>query len=403
LLQPHVSIPHALSEDNISLSGNTAIDIDTPECISQAIDFPEVLELEPVDLSAHLSLLEGGTVNADPDLSETRCFPTKRKSDEDSYDNSSHSSGNESDSNENRQHRTQMRRKNHDGAKPGSSWARAKALKDKASSSDFVPNTTRYQNFCKKVLSEGKHCDSNAEFDPSDVQRVRCSTCSAWVRMRVPYDIKRWHEHRATKKCIQGRSKKQITKTLTSYFVAAAAHSRLPAVEVPCPGLTATSNKLVNRYLHHTTVSGGGAPARYLIAKKRFPSVQGGKKIWANLSNAQRRVVLRIEQQHFAWRIDRTNHAVYSMKCEMNVYQRTDHNDGDPLACGSCRGLMSLHTFQVALSRAMPSEENMKYIPRVLRGELELLYLRINGLRQIVEAVRVIPPIWSIMFILSTG
>ena len=60
----------------------------------------------------------------------------------------------------------------------------------------------------------------------------------------------------------------------------------------------------------------------------------------------------------------------------------------EPVPCTNCVALRTLHTFQVALNRPMPAEENMKFVPVGNRcPELGAIFLKYKGVRQLVEEV----------------
>lgn len=84
-------------------------------------------------------------------------------------------------------------------AKPGSSWAKQKALRNKATAEKktFRPSSKKLSNFRQKVLDD----DPQAEFDDGDLLWVRCSYCSSAVTMRALYDLHHWKVHRKSRKC----------------------------------------------------------------------------------------------------------------------------------------------------------------------------------------------------------
>lgn len=148
----------------------------------------------------------------------------------------------------------------------------------------------------------------------------------------------------------------------------------------PCPGLSRT-DPCIDRYLGRTAVSGGGAPSRLRIAAELF-NMEGHN--WNEPSSSQQRMAFRREEVLQAWKNSRSNGAVYSSQCEEEVYSDPTT---DPKPYYQCSSLFNLHSFQVALNRQGPLEENMKYVPKSYRcPELGQLYLKYKGFRELMKA-----------------
>ncbi|KAJ7176926.1 hypothetical protein C8R46DRAFT_1346848 [Mycena filopes] len=278
---------------------------------------------------------------------------------------------------------TQKRRKlRAAGAKAGSSWAIQKELKITARDPSYRPNLSRLGGFRSKVRAD----DPKAEFDDSDVRRVRCSHCAHWLEMRALYDLVRWKEHRGTAKCQKARSKGLSTSSLFTlgFTKLPKAASRAPHVapiihNVPCPGLTGESNEDIADYLTRTAVAGGGAPSRQRIIEQLFP---GEGLALKDLDDDQQRMVLRRELSLQRWKLARSVGAVFAATCLRDV--RTIDGD-EPEPCSECQSLLRLHGFQVVLNRVVPEEENMKFVPKGYQDtELGVLFLKHKGLRQLV-------------------
>jgi hypothetical protein len=152
---------------------------------------------------------------------------------------------------------------------------------------------------------------------------------------------------------------------------------------VACPGLTRESDPKIDRYLRRVTALGGGAPSRSKIAKTLWPSKTNS---WKNMKPSEQHMVLRREELSFLWRNVRgAVGAVFSSCCEKNVEV---HGEKEPFPCAKCTALRSLHTFQVALNRSMPSEENMKFVNFGNRcPELGEIFLKHKGVRKLIEEV----------------
>ncbi|KAJ7355749.1 hypothetical protein DFH08DRAFT_772956 [Mycena albidolilacea] len=294
------------------------------------------------------------------------------------------SDGDDSDSDHSTRRSRPRPRRTTGGPKAGSSWAAQKELKASSKNPEFRPNVSRLDTFRAKVLAD----DPKAEFDDTDVRRVRCSHCAHWLEMRALYDLVRWKEHRATPKCTKARSKglftqslftlgfKKIPKTTSTSPVPPAPPAPLMHNR-PCPGLTAESSEDIAKYLVRSAVAGGGAPSRSRLADELFSSE------WKDLDSDQQRMVLRRELSLQKWKLARSVGAVFSTDCVRDVATAVD---GDAKPCSECAGLHKLHTFQVAIHRKMPNEKRMKYVPEGYRDtELGTLYLKHRGVRELIE------------------
>ncbi|KAJ7508549.1 hypothetical protein B0H11DRAFT_2304702 [Mycena galericulata] len=266
--------------------------------------------------------------------------------------------------------------------KAGSSWAHQKRLNTESKERTFLPKSSRLDSFRAKVLAD----DPKAEFDDTDVRRVRCSHCATWVIMRVLYDIRRWTEHRSTSKCIKSRKTGLSTQSLFSlgFKKQSGGSTIIPSAPrntlLPCPGLTRESNEGIATYMARVTASGGGAPSRTRIARQLFSS---DEIKWRDLNASDRRMVLRRELTLQKWKIGRNVGAVFSSDCLRDVLTPDSH---EPQPCSECRKLLKLHTFQVAIRRPMPDESKMKFVPVAHRDpELGKIYLKYHGVRELVE------------------
>ncbi|KAJ6504529.1 hypothetical protein DFH09DRAFT_943717 [Mycena vulgaris] len=278
--------------------------------------------------------------------------------------------------------RRRRRVRNDDGPKAGSSWARQKELKTLAKDPEFKANTTRLGTFRNQVLLD----DQLAEFDDSDVRRVRCSRCTTWIVMRVLYDLVRWRQHRDTAKCKKcaGSSTQSLfslgfTKlpTTTSSSTTVSIPPPRCTIPLPCPGLTRESDTEIATYIARTSVTGGGAPSRVRLAMDLF-AVK-----YSDLEASQQRMILRREVTLQKWKIGRSVGAVFSASCLRDV---PTPDGAEPQPCTECQNLYKLHGFKVAIHRPMPAEIAMKYVPVAYRDkELGTLYLRYQGVRDLIE------------------
>jgi hypothetical protein len=246
-------------------------------------------------------------------------------------------------------------------------------------------NFTAFQSKIKKI-------DPHVELVYQQPLYVRCSSCSSEVRMRSLYDTKNFKTHQKSKKCTntQAKPKPTFQRSLYSYLgptqkitPSNTARASLVPLTLLCPGITAKLNPKIGLYLRRSGAAGGGAPSRSTIAKTLFgPDVS----LWKRLDGKRRKVVLRMERKLYKWMNYRHLGAVYSTACEGEVM--VSGIDVEPQPCRICQSLLHLHTFQVQLNRPMPTEKNMKYVPKIYRDEaLGSLYLKIKGVRELVEEV----------------
>ncbi|KAH7924394.1 hypothetical protein BV22DRAFT_1195934 [Leucogyrophana mollusca] len=291
-------------------------------------------------------------------------------------------------------------RRRFSGVREGSSWAYQKALKESAASRDFVANERSLSAFRRKVLQQDPH----AEFNTRDLRAVRCSACAEWIVMRVLYDIRRWNDHRASRKCQKRRSSGLVTKSLCAFFpltagLSSASPSNLhpssddenlhPSSDdemncdtVDCAGLPRTKYPRVGSYLDRSAAEGGGAPCRRRIARQLFPGFSDEELAWPMLSARHRQMVLVRERALQKWHNRRNIGAVFSSSCT-GVGLVTN---GEPSACAACLSLLKLHSFQNILNRKMPIDENMKFVPKAFRcPDLSSIYLKYEGVRKLVE------------------
>ena len=303
-----------LSSDTVLIhSGNNAVNSvvtvqlstapGSPSQLSSAT--PTVIDRKIVDAKKQkLALRESqshGTLHSDHDLDS---------------DNSTPSSHSDHDCAQVGQKRTQGRR----SVQASDSWKKQKMLRDQAHEGSFRVIDSKLRAFQKKILADDKH----ATFDGNNILRVRCSACSTWLKMRVPYDTKHWKSHRSTKGC--KASVASGVSTLSIWALLAKPQARTPAMagqigparlslqpsltpthttmkvlKVPCPGLTRESDLRIARYLRRTSTPGGGAPSRIKIAQTLFKLSTKKSACWKQLSSEQQHMVLCREPGLYHW------------------------------------------------------------------------------------------------------
>ncbi|KAK7049023.1 hypothetical protein R3P38DRAFT_3175276 [Favolaschia claudopus] len=124
----------------------------------------------------------------------------------------------------------------------------------------------------------------------------------------------------------------------------------------------------------------GGAPSRTRIIVQLFPGQDLKMK---ELDREQQRMVHRRELSFEKWKLARSVGAVFSSQCLREVLTK-DGEEAQP--CSECQSLLRLHTFQVAIQRGMPTEDNMKRVPKAYQDlEMGALFVQHRGLRELVE------------------
>jgi hypothetical protein len=179
-----------------------------------------------------------------------------------------------------------------------SSWSFQKSKRDTCRQSKVSPKYSRLIRFRNKIQVDDPH----AEFEKSNPLLVRCSACSEWITMRTHYDVRRWKDHRATRKCRKNTMSGLSTPSLLSLgFKKAIVPSLACGTHpVPCPGLSRSSDCRIDKYMSRSSALGGGAPSRHVIAQELLgiSEVQ-----WRDLDKQQQEMVQRREENLYRWRI----------------------------------------------------------------------------------------------------
>lgn len=357
----------------------------TMDATSAEVPLPSTTLAPGAGLSADLAPQKRRASSSSEDLESTGAFSPCSSKPTYQIRSPSASSSEGSDSNEYRASRSRQRYRA--SAKPNPSWAYQKDLKARAKSSAFQPNDLRLNQFRFKITSE----DAYAEFDDQDIRRVRCSSCAAWVMMRQLYDIRRWKDHRRSAKCQVRQQHGLVNKSIRGFFtkeVVNALADVSPACTSPisnkvhCPGLRREAYVKVARFIKRTLAPGGGAPSRPEIAKLIF----GPNVVYSQLSNDDKKQILRRENHLYQWRIVRSAGSVYSTKCLEMVPAKSSGQC--PRPCTKCLDLFALKSFKVALQRKEAPEDRMKYTPFSWRDSaVSDIYLKVKGVRELVENV----------------
>ena len=279
-------------------------------------------------------------------------------------------------------------------AKGGSKKARAgtgqsKAAKYSRSKRESFRNGTlkiddkALENWKKKILTDDQH----AEFDPSNITRVRHSGCGRYFQVKEPLDLTRWRIH--MKEC---KPNKKSAKTRSLFAMGwgqnaggdkakTAQHVRIKASVVPtkpCPGLTELDDGRIPNYLYRSAAHGGGGKSIQSIAKEKF------NQLFSKLSKRKKDEVLDHQQHGHTWTNDHQKLRVFSATCQKAVSDRTPNR---ALPCESCQSVLSSKGFRAALRKPTPSPENQIYVNTKYRNQvLGEIYGRHIGLKDIIEA-----------------
>ncbi|KAI0695988.1 hypothetical protein BC835DRAFT_1414529 [Cytidiella melzeri] len=253
----------------------------------------------------------------------------------------------------------------------------------KAPAPIFRPRGAGFFKFRTSILE----LDVHAEFHAKSDLLVRCSSCSKWLKMRSRHDTKNFKIHRNTASCLE-KQHSPSTPSLLTFFkpvtrqgISAPTSAPVHTIQLPCPGLTKESRSDVAQYLRRTATAGGGAPSRSKIANSLYGS---DNLLWRHLSPLQKRAVCQREIALYRWRNFRNLGTVFSARCmlEVGVTNVTE----EPPACTECQSLLSLQVFRAQLRRPMPSEQNMKFVPKRWRDEdVGHLYIKYHGLQKLLD------------------
>lgn len=261
-------------------------------------------------------------------------------------------------------------------------WEYQKVRRKAAKAGDLAKAGALLPRFKEKV----KELDLMAEVSQNGLE-VRCGSCGMSVTMRAPHEIRRFKEHRESKKCQGIQRRAQHTPSLSAFgFGKRTSASHLPptaVTQVPCPGLTRQQYPKVDLYLRRAATPGGGSRPKPVLAQAMF------MKSCAELTTLERQAVARREFLEYKWVNKHAAGAVHSTACQRTVRQpRLEMSTSIPEPCDDCLSLLHVRVFQTALNRDMPREAVLKFVPKEYRcAELGEIYLQHRGVRELVEAV----------------
>ena len=259
----------------------------------------------------------------------------------------------------------------------------SRGLRQQVKEGTFKVDDEKYQRWKKKIL-EG---DDEAEFDRSNIKKVRHSICGTVVTVKEPYDSVRWRDH--LEKCKAKTKGKKSVKSPSLFAMGWAIKKPSKVVtadvseklQVPCPGITEADNPKVTQYLKRTGALGGGGRSLPVIAKDLF------NKLFSKLKHENnRKKVVDTQMHEWQWRNDHENLRVHSTSCQKKVADRSAAAKR-PKPCPDCDNVLRSRAFRNAIRRPIPSDEKFIFINHRFRNKsLGRIYGRTIGVKEIIEA-----------------
>lgn len=248
----------------------------------------------------------------------------------------------------------------------------SRKIRNEANHGTYVAHTKKFENWRRKI----RELDSDVKFDENNIRRIFHTRCARWLLVKEPGDTTWYKEHlktcRVTPIPVEGtlmgmgwKLKGKGTKDGTN-----------DKSTMPCRGVTASDNPLVDQYLKRTGASGGGARSIHGISNERFNTE------FKYLTGGQREEVYAAQRAERAWRNDHFNLQVHATNCE----GFTSSYSLATSLCPCCKSLLGLKAFGVAIHKKMPLDENAKYVnTRYMNTVLVGIYARTKGLKEIIE------------------
>jgi hypothetical protein len=265
----------------------------------------------------------------------------------------------------------------------------SRGLRQKVKEGSFRIVDDKYQRWKKKVL-EG---DDEAEFDKSNIRKVRHSICGTVVTVKEPYDSVRWKDH--LEKCKAKMKGKKALKSPSLFAMGWAVKAskkvekvdttdigeKLQVEHVPCPGITEADNPKVKQYLRRTGALGGGGRSLPVIAKELF------SKLFSKLKHkSNRNKVVDAQMHEWKWRNDHGNLRIYSTSCQKKVADRSAAAKR-PKPCLDCDNVLRSRAFKNAIRRPIPPDKKFIFVNHRFRNKLlGNIYARTIGVKEIIEA-----------------
>ncbi|KAF4598659.1 hypothetical protein EYR38_007065 [Pleurotus pulmonarius] len=224
----------------------------------------------------------------------------------------------------------------------------------------LTKNTKRWEAYVKKLQALDEHVEVY-ENNPRRIRDVRCSSCATIIVQSEAYNISRFKQHIA--KCKARESKLHVQSITSMFTLHLGPHSSTeptpkpkPAalVKRPCSGLTDAHDDRISAYTSCTEVRYAGGQSRAALANQYFGQT------FDQLSEQQKGEVDLHYRASCQWELDHDDQRVFSRKC-LDIVQCK--SDAELQACTECLHLLTLHGFQVSISRKDAANEKRKYIP----------------------------------------
>lgn len=258
-------------------------------------------------------------------------------------------------------------------------------LNTAAEKGTLVKDTKRWDAYIKRLEELDQHVEVFPD-DPKKIRMARCSSCSKVIKQSEPYNTQRFKQH--ISRC-KGKGTKLHAQSITGMLTFSINRPRptTPLVERPCSGLTATHDGRIPQYTSRTEVRYAGGQSRVNLALKHFGQT------YSSLSKEQKGEIDLHYRSGCQWELDHDDGRVFLCKC-LQVVLCKDDMQTLPV-CSECLSILTLHEFQVAISRKGAVDENRKYIPfqyqSVVTGKM---YATNIGLGQFVQEVCTPAPIF---------
>ena len=234
----------------------------------------------------------------------------------------------------------------------------------------WVLDTSKWKTYKSKLENIDRHFEAYPE--PWLVCYVKHSSYGSWVLMSVPYDIGSFKSH--VKSCSYSTAPGGM-RTLDSYGICICPmNSRSPSLSIPsasssplctdlpCPGITEKDNIQIAQYIKHTPMNTTGGSNIQGISKELFSDQ------YKDLSKKVKDIVHQKQEQICSWsndHIQKSIHAIGKNPCNSKAHLA---KDGSLMPCNQCLALLTLCSFQNAISKLCVENENWVFTPYVYQS-----------------------------------
>ncbi|KAF4599335.1 hypothetical protein EYR40_006427 [Pleurotus pulmonarius] len=249
----------------------------------------------------------------------------------------------------------------------------------------FVVNKQRWDTYVGKLRELDKYVEVFGD-NPRTIRNARCSACAKIIKQSEPYNTYRFKQH--ISRC-KAKGSKLHTQSITGMFTlhldkSLSLKEPTPLVARPCSGLTVAHDDRIPQYTSRTEVRYAGGASRANLAIKHFGLT------YSLLSTEQKDEVDLHYRNSCKWELDHDDQRAFSCQCLQEVQCKVDSEGLQ--ACKECLKILTLHEFQVSISRSGSADENRKYIPfryqSIVTGKM---YATNKGLSQFVKEVCPLP------------